>query len=278
MKIRLPKLLTVVAAVAVLSALAAACGGDEEEGTPSPTPMATLVSTPAPTAPPSTPTRQPLATPSDPFYTPAAGTANVFGNGGMEEGRRYWFSLRAPDYELSTEVFHSGATSALLRMRVPAETEGEWRNYLVQEVAPEEFPEIISGYYRVENWNRGTEKQYLQFVPVVFGATNLIGDYSNHQMRYLLDGIDEEPFPIGNAFFVFLGEAEPTTDEWVYFEVNLAEDFERFWGAVPEGFSKIRVLFEAASSDKIAGETGVEADVYYDDLYMGPASENPNQP
>jgi len=239
MKIRLPELLASVTAVVVLCALAAACDNGKEEGPPA---------------------------------------ANSFGNGGFEEGRTYWFSLKPPDYELSTDMVHSGRASALLRMRAPAEAEGEGRYYLVQEVAPEQFPEIISGYYRVENWNRGTQKQYLQFVPAVFGATNLRGDYSNHQVRYLLDGIAEEPFGIANAFFVFLGQAEPTTDQWVYFEVNLAEDFERFWGAVPEGYSKIRVLFEAAYSDKAVGETGVEADVYYDDLYMGPASENPNRP
>lgn len=274
MNIRLPALLAAVAAVALFLVLAAAC--EEEEGPQPASPIASPVSTPPPFTP--TGTVQPLATPSDPFYTPEPGTANLFGNGGMEDGRKYWFVLKPPDYELSTEVFHSGETSALLRMQAPAEAEGEGRYYLVQEVAPEVFPEIISGYYRVENWHRGTQKQYLQFVPIVFGATNLRGDYSNHQVRYLLDGIAEEPFPIGNAFFVFLGQAEPTTDQWVYFEVNLAEDFERFWGAVPEGYSKMRVLFEGAYSDKAVGETGIEADIYYDDLYMGPASENPNRP
>ena len=50
------------------------------------------------------------------------------------------------------------------------------------------------------------------------------------------------------------------------------------WGAVPEGFDKMRVLFEVRYDEKQAGATPAEADVYYDDLYMGPASENPNQP
>ncbi len=276
MKIRLLGFLATAAVLAVLVALAAACGDGEDEGPQPTTPTPDAMST----VPPSTPTRtvQPLATPSDPFYTPEPGTANLFGNGDMEDERKYWFSLRPPDWELSTEVVHSGEHSAYLPMQAAPEAEGEGRYYLVQEVAPEVFPEIISGYYRIENWSRGTEKQYLQFVPIAFGATNLTGDYSNHQIRYLLDGIDEEPFEIANAHFVFLGNAEPTLDEWVYFEVNLAEDFRRFWGAVPEGYSKMRILFEGAYSDKMAGEAGVQADIYYDDLYMGPASENPNQP
>ncbi len=274
MKIRLLRMLAAVLAVAVLFALAAACGDDEGEDTPTVSPTPDAMST----IPLVTVTPRPVATPLYDPYTPEPGTANLFGNGDMEGGQKYWFSLKPPDYELSTDVVHSGQASALLRMEAPPEAEGEGRFYLVQEVVPEEFPEIISGYYRIENWSRGTSKQYLQFVPIVFGATNLQANYSNHQVRYLLDGIAEEPFEIANARFVFLGEAEPTTDEWVYFEVPLKEDFERFWGATPEGYSKIRVLFEGAYSAKVVGETGVKADVYYDDLYMGPASENPNQP
>jgi hypothetical protein len=164
-------------------------------------------------------------------------------------------------------------------MRVPAEEAGKAKVfYLVQEVAPEEFPELISGYYRVENWVKGTPKQYLQFVVIAFDVPNLSLSYPNHQMRYPLAGISEEPFGIGNAFFVFLGKEEPVTGEWVYFERNIREDFEELWGAVPEGFSKLRILFEVRYDEKEAGLTPAEADVYYDDLYMGPASENPNRP
>jgi len=41
----------------------------------------------------------------------------------------------------------------------------------------------------------------------------------------------------------------------------------------PEGFSKIRVLFEVRFDDKEAGAPAA-AEVYYDDLYMGPAFSN----
>ena len=63
----------------------------------------------------------------------------------------------------------------------------------------------------------------------------------------------------------------------MYFETNIKEDFLEKWKAVPEGYSKIRVLFEARYDDKEAGIAS-EADVYYDDLYMGPADANPNTP
>lgn len=45
-----------------------------------------------------------------------------------------------------------------------------------------------------------------------------------------------------------------------------------------EGFSKIHILFELRHDDKAAGSGEVKADVFYDDLYVGPAAANPNRP
>ena len=50
----------------------------------------------------------------------------------------------------------------------------------------------------------------------------------------------------------------------------MGEDFQRLWGAVPQGYEKIRVLFEVRYDDKAQDEGPLEADVYYDDLYSGP--------
>jgi hypothetical protein len=256
-----------------LFTLAIACGEEETEGSPV-TPAATSTATPSPSG-------TPLPGACVP-QVPTEGQANLFHNSDFESGREPWCSLHAgevPAFEVSQDYAHSGESSALLRMRVPAEEEGHAKVfYLVQEVVPEQFPELMSGYYRVENWTRGTSKQYLQFVVIAFDVANLPGDYPNHQMRYPLAGISEEPFAIANAYFVFIGKGEPRPGEWVYFERNIRQDFEEFWGAAPEGFSKIRVLFEVRYDDKEAGPTPAEADVYYDDLYMGPASENPNKP
>jgi hypothetical protein len=282
-------------AALALFTLAVACGDEEAEG---PTP--TLTPT---TAPDTTPTVAPVATPTvvitpgTPLpsacvpQAPIEGQANLFHNAGFESGEDPWCSLHAGEstkFQVSQDYAHSGESSALLQMRVPAEEEGHAKVfYLVQEVMPEEFPDLMSGYYRVENWTKGTPKQYLQFVVILcreeggrecaLGATNLPGEH-NHQIRYPLAGISEEPFAISNAFFVFLGRDEPKQGEWVYFERNIKQDFEELWGAVPEGFDKMRILFEVRYDEKQAGTTPAEADVYYDDLYMGPASENPNKP
>jgi hypothetical protein len=195
---------------------------------------------------------------------------NVFQNPGLEEGRDPWFSLKEPDFILAEDIARTGEASALLEMRADPQHEGAKVFYLVQEVTPEQLPEVVSGHYRVTKWTRETRLQYLQFVVIAFGVDNLSDDFPNHQIRYILAGIDEEPFPIGNAHFVFLSSEDPPLDQWVPFRVNVKEDFQRLWGAAPEGYEKIRVLFEVRYDSKVPGEVP-EADVYYDDLYFGPA-------
>jgi hypothetical protein len=257
------KLSALMAAATVVLAVAVACNGGSEN---QPTPPG---ASPFPTI-----EARPTLTPG--AYEPPPGSTNLFGNPGLEEGTKYWFALHEQTVETGS-VAHSGQAAAHLEMRDPAEVTGTKVYYLVQEVDPAEFPELISGYYWVDNWKRGAEKQYLQFVVIVFAPTNLGGQYPNYQMRYPLAGISEEPFDIANAFFKFLSREDPRQGEWVYFEVNIKDDFQQFWAAVPEGYSKIRVLFEVRYDDKAPGNAA-EADVYYDDLYMGPANANPNTP
>ncbi|OGR99857.1 MAG: hypothetical protein A2V88_10805 [Elusimicrobia bacterium RBG_16_66_12] len=180
-----------------------------------------------------------------------------------------WFALKPPNFALS-DVAQSGAHSAMLQMREDESATGAKVFYLVQEVLPSEFPEVLSGFYRVENWLRGTEKQYLQFVVIVFGAANAPEAYSNFQIRYILTGIDQDPFAISNARFVYLGEKEPTIGEWVPFKVNVKQDFIDLWGVVPENYERVRLLYEVRYDDKLPGAPA-EADVFYDDLHFGPA-------
>jgi hypothetical protein len=210
---------------------------------------------------------------------------NLFQNGGFEDSLvspcvadtlNCWFSLKEPNFTLSDNA-HAGSNSAHLTMRDTAASEQTKVYYLVQEVAGSELPEVLSGEYFVENWVKGTELQYLQFVVILFGGGQNMppcpgGDACpNYQIRFLLAGIDREPFEIANAKFLFIQETDPAQGQWVHFERNLRQDFQDLWGAVPSGFSKIRVLFEVRYDTKQATEGPLEADVYYDDLYMGPA-------
>jgi hypothetical protein len=219
-----------------------------------------------------------------PQGAPEAGVqlaANVFENGSFETGSDPWISLTTAawgmPFSVSSHVAHGGAHSAYLQLRASPDASGAKVFGVVQEVSPDRFPEVLSGYYYVDDWIKGTPKQYLQFAVIAFGVKNLPGGYANHQIRYPLAGINAEPFAISNAKFRFLSREEPATGQWVYFERPVARDFEELWGAVPQGFEKLRVLFEVRYDDKLAGSEG-KADVYYDDLYLGPAADNPNQP
>ena len=203
---------------------------------------------------------------------------NILLNPGLEVGEEPWLTHTVAvntdpkvHFRRTEALAHGGRASALLHMRDPAEAEGAEVYYLIQEVAPERFPEVVSGFYRVENWMKGTGKQYLQFVVIVFGAENLSRSYDNHQIRYILAGVGEPPIAIANAHFVFLDADEPAQGRWIPFKVNVGDDFRRLWGDAPQDFDKIRVLFEVRWDGKVAGQGTPQADVYYDDLYMGAA-------
>ena len=195
---------------------------------------------------------------------------NLLANSSFEEGEEPWISLNEGSrFEVSTEQPHTGEESALLRMRDGAGAADHKVYYLVQEVTPDEMPDVICGYYRVENWMKGSRHQYLQAVAIAFKPTNFADTYSNYQIRYLLAGADSPPFNIDNGKFVFVTREEPVTGEWVPFELHVKDDFEELWGNVPEGFESLRLLFEVRWDNKVAGESPAEADAFYDDLYAG---------
>ena len=200
--------------------------------------------------------------------------ANQLLNPGFEEGAEPWISLAEEStFEVTADQPHSGASSARLRMDESIDAEGDRVYYLVQEITPGKFPDVVRGNYFVENWRRGTAKQYLQFVVIAIGADNnpIILQADNYQLRYLLAGIDREPFAIANAQFIHFSQEEPVEGQWVSFEANVKDDFQRYWGAVPENFDMIRILFEVRYDDKVKGDGAPRADVYYDDLYFGSA-------
>ncbi len=277
--------------IAVFMVTASACSGSDDilsTTTPTPTTTPTSITTPTPIT---TPIPTPIPTQRNTsviapvtttcvIQSPINGQPNLFQNPGFETGASPWCVLSPPMFEVSTERCHSGQASAYMHLDEPVEATGIMLRYLVQEISPAEFPEFISGYYRVDKWNKGTPKQYLQFVIIVFESTNSpYIDYgvSNFQIRYPLAGISEDPFKIGNAKFVYIGTEEPQIGEWVYFERNIKQDYEQLWGSVPEGFAFMRILFEVRYDDKEIGSSA-EAKVYYDDLYLGIANENPNLP
>ena len=257
-------------ALALLAVLASTAGCGEDEPTGPGTPGA------------GTPPTMSTGSQATPTGIGADVGANLFRNGSFESGRDPWFSLTTQAwgqaFSQSSEAAHDGDQSALLELRAEASDTATVVYGIVQEVTPPpEFPEVISGYYRVEDWVRGAPKQYLQFVAIAFGVQNLQEPHPNHQIRYILAGVPEDPLVIGNAKYIFLSREDPPIGDWVYFEVPVRQDFAEQWQDVPEGYERLRLLFEVRYDDKSAGTEG-RADVFYDDLYMGPAQDNPNQP
>ncbi len=194
---------------------------------------------------------------------------NLLHNGSFEQGVEPWFSLESENwagFSLSDRYAIDGRFSAYLALRADANDQSARVFGLIQELSPKKLPKRLSGYYRVEQWRRGTAKQYLQCVIIVWGDKT--APYQNIQIRYVLAGLTEPPFAISNARFVFLGAREPLLAQWVRFERDLHSDFLQQWGHIPERFEKIRVLFEARYDDKEPGSE-LAADVYYDALYLG---------
>ncbi len=207
--------------------------------------------------------------------------ANLFANPSFEEGPEPWISLETSawgkPFSVSQRQVQSGANSALLELRSMEEGAGAARRYgVVQELDLEEFPDVLSGYYYVERWEQETPKQYLQVAFIVFDAANIPPEAgaSNFQVRYVLAGVPEPPFQLTNGRFVMVGTEAPVLGQWVYFERNVRRDFEDLWGVVPDGFSKLRILFEVNWDDRTQADGLSAADVFYDNLYLGPTGED----
>jgi hypothetical protein len=201
---------------------------------------------------------------------------NLLSNPGLENGSEPWITL-APEsgFVVTDEKALSGSFSALERMLDAETAEGSGPTkskvyYLVQEIVPDEFPEVVRGNYLVENWVPGTDWQYLQFVIIAERPANFPAEQMNYQIRYPLAGIDSQPFPIENAKFRIVQTADPEQGKWIPFEARVKDDFDALWGMVPEGFTKLRLLFEVRWDWKVPGRGAPSADVYYDDLYAGP--------
>ena len=204
-----------------------------------------------------------------------SGDANLLENASFEDGGDPWFSLDSETwgepFTVSDQQAKHGDSSALLELRSATEPGPERIYGAVQDVTTETFPDVLSGSYYVERWQRGTELQYLQAVVIVEGAANAPAgiDASNHQVRYVLTGAGDPPLELGNARYVIAGERDPEVGMWVDFEFAVSEDFQRLWGVVPEGFESLRVLFEVRWDGRVEAELPARADVYYDDLYLG---------
>jgi hypothetical protein len=208
-----------------------------------------------------------------PSQTPGGESGNLLQNPGFEQGVDPWHTMDTAgwsrDFDVNAGLAHSGAYSAHLKLVPPPEPSPNRVFGVVQDIDTSEVPEYVSGYYRVENWQKATPIQYLQCAVIVFVKDPVTGVTTNTQIRYLLAGAATEPFPIGNAKFIFINKSDPAIGQWVHFGRNVREDFQQAWGSVPKNVTSVRIFFETRYDSPTAIQPQMAGDVYYDDLYAG---------
>jgi len=209
------------------------------------------------------------------------GSANLLENAGFEKGNDPWHTMDSPSwspsFDVTNQFAHSGSHSVHLALKPPGVPALNRVFGVVQDLTLTDLPEYVSGFYRVENWKKGTDFQYLQFVVIIFTTDPQTGETANTQIRYLLAGAGSEPFEIGNAKFVFIDKADPQQGTWVHFGRNIRDDFQEQWGSVPENITSVRLFFEARFDSATEIQPQMAGDIYYDDLYLGPQSKAPSE-
>lgn len=202
---------------------------------------------------------------------PISRPGNLLTNPSFEEDFKGWYWLDWSKvwgpFNISDKVRHTGRKSAYIKIDERPGSPSKKIHGVVQTLKPDKFPKIAAGWYRIENWKRGVPRQYLQFVVIAWQDYE---DNPNFQLRYVLAGVTQQPLPISNARYTILANGiEPETDKWIYFEVNIRDDFQKLWGKIPDNYSKLDFFWEARFDDDPAGAAHIRADAYYDDLYVG---------
>ena len=183
---------------------------------------------PSPLDVPQPPNPNPIspAVPAEPEPEPPPNPpGNLLINPGFEEGREGWFWMDWSEhwvgFDISDKIAHSGKKSALLKLDYGPGSPNVRIHGVVQTLKPNRFPEVASGWYRVENWKRGSPKQYMQFVVIVWGGHP---SFKNYQVRYLLAGVTRPPQSMRNVKYIVPKDIKetPTQKEWVFFKADIA--------------------------------------------------------
>jgi hypothetical protein len=210
-------------------------------------------------------------------FAPWRRSENLLVNPSFEEGREPWFDFHRPDkpywgtFEVSDARAYEGERSVRLALNSDDFPGSVGISGAAQDVSAERFPKKFSGRFRVDAWERGTKKQYIQVIVMAMKPWNFptLRDISV-QLAYTLGGVEEPPVDISNRVFVIRGSLEPPLGEWIPFEFNLHQAFRELWFNVPEGFEAIRVFVEVRFDGFRDRSTGkARAEVHFDDLYLG---------
>lgn len=188
--------------------------------------------------------------------------------------------LHDPAFEQGADEWASNPQGALSLGRVPGRDGGHAATLdstggaaqISQTVAPPDFPDFVSGYYRVPRWSAGTSARFLAFSVTMHGGQFEDG-LAQHTVHFEIGGMAAAPdsMPPGEAY-VFLSRAAPVTNSWQYFGYPVKTAFTAAFGPVPPTWDSVDVAFQAQTG-AVAGDAAS-----FDDLYAGPQLENPNRP
>lgn len=207
--------------------------------------------------------------------TPIQEKDNHLQNPGFENGTQAWqwldWSKGWAAFQHTTDHAYEGKGALHLPIRSDERPTIVWG--AVQEITLEnDIPECVEGYYYVDKWKNGDWKQYLQFV--IIDLSHSLGEKMGQaQLRYIVSGSVTPPLHISNAQYLFIETTRretPVLGQWTKFSVNPRADFEKNWHYTPTKGAKLRLLFEARYDHHQKQSEPALADVYYDNLYMGP--------
>jgi hypothetical protein len=216
-----------------------------------------------------------------PLPTVATPTANLLANGGFEAGVAPWVAHTLPaqpgaTLQLSDRSPHAGAHAVELTLS-GAEAGDAARAVVVTQAAnPQAFPEFVSGYYRVDDWQPHAPSEYLYFSITVRGG-DFPGGAPAHELRVLI-GAPSEPELQPFLTFAFLSRAAPVLHRWTYFGFPVKPAFQLHFEQMPSRWDGIDVSVAVRFDGRDAGDAPSSASVLFDDLYAGTQVDNPNRP
>ncbi|MEX2224969.1 MAG: hypothetical protein WEB52_00815 [Dehalococcoidia bacterium] len=208
--------------------------------------------------------------------TPAV-QPNVLQNAGFEQGADPWFAA-SPDRQFRVTNLKPGTGTLSLRLELPAgdAAPGPRIAGATQRIVSDTFPEFVSGYYYVDSWESPGMSPYVEFVVSIRGGGHPDGS-ELHEVHFMLGGAAREPFTSPTEAFVFLSRDEPSTGQWTYFSYPVPEAIRSRLGWDPIGWEYLELSLAVRDREGAADGAAV-ADVYFDDLYLGPQLFNPNRP
>ena len=216
-----------------------------------------------------------------PLPTAVPANVNILVNAGFEAGPEPWVASSGADFQSApvviSDVAPHGGKHALELKLAGGGAEGDTQAGVVtQATNPHEFPEFVSGFYRVDDWQPRAQFRYL-YVSVTVAGGDFPGGARFHELRILV-GAPTEPPLLPNLTFAFLRRDPPVLHHWTYFGFPLKTTFQSHFAYLPPHWDAIYITVGVRSDLSDASRTSGSADVVFDDLYAGTQADNPNRP